>query len=144
MADKGKSLQPAAPSAPPTTITVGQTNTLDLSFLPEDQRNALLTDHAKRVLNIQEKALELGVEANVLRNTLDTLSHTTKEVADAGNSVTMKHEHKTNSGRTEVVMGNTNEAAKGKVMFGGDARMLYLIGAALVVVIVLAVVLGGR
>lgn len=141
--DRSRQLSTAT-SGVPTKITLGQTADLDLSFLPENERQALLTDYARSVLDINKKALELGVEASVLRNTLGTLASTTKEVADAGNSVTLKHEHRTSSGRTEAVLGNTQEAQAGKLGAGFiDPRTMWIVGALIAVVIVAAIAFGG-
>jgi hypothetical protein len=126
------------------TIPLAQGTELDLSFLPEAQRQTLLTQYAEKVLDISVKAAELGVEASVLRKTLETLAGTIKEVADSGSSVTIKHEHKTPSGRTEFVGGNTPEATKGKtgLNFGGDMRTLYVIGGLIALVVVIAIMFG--
>lgn len=75
-ADKGNVI-PAPAAGLPTSIPLGQATHLDLSWMPEDQRRALLTDYARNSLNLAAKATELGIEVNVLRGTLDTLATTT-------------------------------------------------------------------
>lgn len=99
----------------PSTISLGPTPVLDLSFLPEAQRNALLADHARKMLDLGAKAQELHVDVNVLRATLDQLAGTTREVSESGNAVTIAHTQTTKIGRTEVKMGNTEEARSGKL-----------------------------
>jgi hypothetical protein len=83
--------------------------------MPEDQRRALLTDYAKNSLNLAAKANELGIEVNVLRSTLDTLATTTHDVSRNGDAVTITHIQNSKFGRTEVIMGNTETATKGKL-----------------------------
>src|SRR5262249_54840358 len=83
--------------------------------MPEEQRRALLTDYAKRAVNLASCANELGVDGSVLRSTLDALASTTEKVSQVGDAVTITHVQNSQFGRTEVIMGNTEAAAKGKL-----------------------------
>ena len=104
----------------------------------------MMNDYARGVIDIEKEARRLGVEAVALRSNLNTLANTTKDVADAGNSVTIKHEHKTSNTRTEVVMGNTQEAQAGKLGAGFiDPKTMWIVGALIAVVIVAAIAFGG-
>jgi hypothetical protein len=120
---------------------------MDLSWLPEDQRRALLTDYAKGILDTSKKANELGVEVSTLRNTLGNLADTTKQVAQDGNSVTVTHVQTSSFGRTEVLMGNTETAGKGKLTKSQtgerDWTPIYVI-AGLVALVLIALAIGGR
>ncbi|MHC2625065.1 hypothetical protein ACVIW2_007097 [Bradyrhizobium huanghuaihaiense] len=110
-----RDIVPRPQGASPTTVPLGLTAAIDLSFLPEDQRNALLHDHARKMLDLGAKAQELGVDTNTLRLTLDQLAATTREVSESGNSVTISHTQTTKIGRTEIKMGNTEEAKSGRM-----------------------------
>lgn len=99
----------------PTTVPLGPTAAIDLSFLPETERNALLHDHARKMLDLGAKAQELGIDTQALKVTLDQLATTTREVSESGNSVTISHTQTTKIGRTEVKMGNTEEAKSGQM-----------------------------
>jgi hypothetical protein len=110
-----RSIVPRPQGNSPTTVPLGLTAAIDLSFLPEDQRNALLHDHARKMLDLGVKAQELGVDTNTLRLTLDQLAATTREVSESGNSVTISHTQTTKIGRTEIKMGNTEEAKSGRM-----------------------------
>jgi hypothetical protein len=101
--------------AVPTMIPLGATHQLDLSWMPEEQRRALLTDYAKGALDIGRKANELGMEVSTLRQTLGTLAENTQQVAREGNFVTSTTVHNSSFGRTEVIMGNTETAGKGRL-----------------------------
>ncbi len=103
------------PAKSPSIIPLGPTNSIDLSFLPEAQREALLADYAKGVLDVSKKANELHLDVAVLRTTLDNLSNTTREVSESGNAITISHTQTTKVGRTEIKMGNTDEAKSGKL-----------------------------
>lgn len=99
----------------PTEINLGPSTSMDLSWLPENERKALLVDYTKGMIDISKKAQELHVDAAVLKKTLDDLSDTTREVSDSGNAVTITHSQTTKVGRTEVMMGNTEQAQSGKL-----------------------------
>ena len=111
---KGQPVPMTRPS-PPTTITVGGTPTIDLSFLPEDQREVLMQEYARGVINIAQRAHELQVDVNVLKGTLENLAATTKDVSESGNAITVSHTQTTKVGRTEIKMGNTEDAKSGKL-----------------------------
>ena len=99
----------------PSVVNLGPLTTLDLTFLPEEQREALMNDYARGVLDVAKKAHELHVEVGVLKSTLDQLAHTTREVTESGNAVTITHTQTTKIGRTEIKMGNTEEAKSGRM-----------------------------
>lgn len=114
MTDESRNL-PEAKTAVPSTISLSPSTSLDLSYLSESERKALLTDYTKGMLDISRKASELHVDVGTLRNTLDTLAGTTKKVAEDGNAVTITHTQNTGIGRTEISMGNTDAARSGKL-----------------------------
>ena len=100
--------------------------------------------HAQGLIDIQKKAAELKVDVAALGGGLNTMAQTTKDVSEAGNSVTISHSMTTSFGRTEVMMGNTDTASKGKLSRSQaglkDMTMYYVVIAA-VVVVVLALIL---
>ena len=120
---------------------------MDLSWMPEEQRRALMTDYAKGVLDVARKANEIGVEVATLRNTLGTLADNTKQMSQDGLSVTATHVHNSQFGRTEVIVGNTETAGKGKLTKSQtgerDWTPFYVIGG-LIAVVLIAIALGGR
>jgi hypothetical protein len=110
-----RDMVPRPQGASLTTVPLGPTATIDLSFLTEQQRNALLHDHARKMLDLGAKAQELGIDTQTLGATLDRLATTTREVSESGNSVTISHTQTTKVGRTEIKMGNTEEAKSGRM-----------------------------
>jgi hypothetical protein len=115
---------------------------MDLSWLPENERKALLIDYTKGIMDISKKAQELHVDAAVLKRTLDDFSDTTREVSDSGNAVTITHSQTTKVGRTEVIMGNTEEAQSGKLSKSQtgekDWTPYYIFGGILALIIIAA------
>jgi hypothetical protein len=77
---------------------------------------------------------------------LDVMAAKTRELAQQeGTSVTMQHTQESSVGRTEVIMGNTAQAASGKLtrtMEGRrDLTWLYFVGGAIVVLILVSMFL---
>jgi len=126
----------------PTEINLGPSTSMDLSWLPENERKALLIDYTKGIMDISKKAQELHVDAVVLKRTLDDFSDTTREVSDSGNAVTITHSQTTKVGRTEVIMGNTEEAQSGKLSKSQtgekDWTPYYIFGGILALIIIAA------
>ena len=128
----------------PTEIPLSPTTTMDLSWLPVQKREALLVEYAKGMMDISKKAQELHVDVATLKNTLDQLASTTKEVSEDGGSVTVTHTQSTSIGRTEVIMGNTDEAKGGKLTSSQTGRRdmtpIYMIGGLIAAVLIAAIV----
>lgn len=142
----GRNLVPQ-PGKMPSVITVGPLTTIDISFLPEPQRNAIMEDYARGTIDIAKRAHELGVDVGALKSTLDILSNTTKEVSESGNSVTVSHTQTTKIGRTEIKMGNTEEAKSGKLsktQTGEKDWNPYYIFGGIVALVLIAFLFAGR
>lgn len=111
-----KNLPVIKPTAISTSVVSGTSTAFELlSMLPENQRNALMAEHAKGMLDITRKATEMHVDVAALSAALGTVANTTIQAAKDGNSVTASHAQTTSIGRTEVIMGNTDAARVGKL-----------------------------
>ena len=138
---------PTAPSDAPTSIALATGQTVNLSFLTEAQRTALLADFMRDTLDVAKKANELHVDVMMLRNTLEVLANTTEKIAQDGNSVTITRVHNDASGRTEIIMGNTETAGKGRLTRTqtGDTNWTpYYIFAAIAAVVLIALAIAAR
>lgn len=113
--DKEKKELAASTSAVPSELNLGSSTKIDLAWLPEEERKELLKDYAKGIIEVNRKAHELGVDEESLRRTLENLNNTTKDATDLGAHVTMSHTQTSTIGRTEVIMGNTKQAERGKL-----------------------------
>jgi len=128
-----------------TTITLNPTKTLDLSSFTEEQRAALLGDYTRGVLDVSRRAHELQVDVATLDKMLETLAGTTKEAIDMGSAVTVTHTQATTVGRTEVLIGNTPAARKGRLSRSqkGERDLTpYYVAGGLVALVVVAALLG--
>ncbi len=139
---KGTQVQKASGSSVPSRIDLTPSTSMDISWLAESERKALLVDYTKGILDISRKAQELHVDSAALRKTLDDLAVTTKEVSESGNAVTVSHTQTTSVGRTEVIMGNTQQAQSGKLSKSQtgekDWTPYYIFGGILALIIIVA------
>jgi hypothetical protein len=131
----------------PTSVQFGPAPTVDLSGIGEKERAELLALYNSKKLDLSIKAIEMGVDIDALRSTMNALGNTTNDVAQAGNSVTVTHTQETSIGRTEIIMGNTEQAATGKLSKsqsgGRDLTPYYVIGGLIALVAVAALIGGG-
>lgn len=139
---KSTQLQKASGSSVPSRIDLTPGTSMDISWLSESERKALLVDYTKGILDVSRKAQELHVDSAALRKTLDDLAATTKEVSESGNAVTVSHTQTTSVGRTEVIMGNTQQAQSGKLSKSQtgerDWTPYYIFGGVLALIIIVA------
>lgn len=130
----------------PTKITLAPTAEIDISWLPQEKREALLHDYTKGMMDISLRAQELNVDSAALKKTLDDMSDTTKQHVESGAAVTMSHTQTTSVGRTEVMMGNTEKAQTGKLSRSQagekDWTPLYVIGGVIALLIVVSMFKG--
>jgi hypothetical protein len=124
----------------PAVLKVGPLTNIDISQLPADVQAELVTQYARGSLDIAKKAQELHVNVGVLKETLDNLARTTKDVSDGGNAVTITHSQTTPIGRTEIKMGNTEEAKSGKLSSSQsgqkDLTPIYIVAAIAAIVVI--------
>lgn len=130
----------------PTNISLTPDASMDISWLPEAERKALLVDYTNGMLDIGKKAQELHVDSAALKKTLDDLSLTTRDIAESGNAVTVSHTQTTSVGRTEVIMGNTEQAKSGKLSKSQtgekDWTAYYIFGGIIALVLIAALMNG--
>lgn len=133
-------------SAVPTSVPISSNTSVDLSWMPEAQRAQLLAEYTRGALDIGRKAQELQVDVEVLRETLGNLTETTRRVAADGNSVTITHTQTTSVGRTEIIMGNTDNARSGKLSKTQtgekDWTPMYIIAGLIAIVLIVKAIAG--
>ena len=121
-------------------------NVIDLGSLSKEQQDQLVMEYMRGTLDINKKAAAMHVDVAAFKNMLDVMATKTKELAEQeGTSVTMQHTHESSVGRTEVIIGNTEQAAKGRLTrtMAGDRNMtwLYFAGGVVAVLILVALFL---
>lgn len=103
---------------------------LDLQGLSDEEINELRQQHASGTLEIHKKASELKVDVGALDAVLSSFNDQTSKANQSGVSATITHTQTTALGRTEVVIGNTEKAAKGKLSrsaTGEDDKTMWIV-----------------
>jgi hypothetical protein len=125
------------------SIKLKSIEALDLSGLSTSEIAELKQQHASGMIDIQKKAEELKVDVAALDATLGSFTDQVGKATQAETSATITHTQTSTVGRTEVVIGNTDRAATGKVSRsarGEQDKTLWIIGIVAVVAIALAVI----
>lgn len=127
-------------------IPLGDKGSLDLSSLPEEDRNELKKAFVQGQLALHEKMQELGIENEALDRRIGDMSRMVEEASSASASATITGAYNDKMGRTEVILGNTETAAKGKLdrtqKGQRDMTLVYVVIAAVAAVIITAILFG--
>ena len=116
---------------------------LDISDLSEENQQMIQLKAQEAKLELKKKAGEALLDIQGTKANLDTFNQTVQDGTEAGTHVTLTHTQTTSTGRTQVVMDNTDKAASGKISRSGarlkDNQMTFVvIGAVFLVIIALA------
>jgi|GEM_PF-3097006 len=142
--------QDQAPQADstPTREVLAVGGGVEIAGLQSGQVSVLQEQHAKGLIEVQRKASELKVDIQALDQTLESLTSQARTANDAGVNITATHTQNTSLGQTEIIVGNTQRAATGKVapfwagFDGNQVRTGLIVGGAVVVGVVLAMLFG--
>jgi hypothetical protein len=93
-------------------ISLGQSTQLDLTPLSEGERKEIAWRFAEGKIELAKKAGELAVENQAIAQRLDGMVDTVNRASDSGASATVTGAYNDTMGRTEIIMGNTETAAK--------------------------------
>jgi hypothetical protein len=132
----------AGESTIPAKIKLGSISEIDTSGLSKLQQQQLQMKHAEGIVELNKKAQELHIEVGAMNATLNTMANTVEQVSKSGDAVTITHTQKNALGQTEVVMGNTEAAAKGKIsraQRGEPDRTLWYVAIIAVVIVILVI-----
>jgi hypothetical protein len=126
-------------------IQLGKTGEfLDLRGLTQTQKQEIKQKWAEAMMGVAQKAAAVGVDTKALHAKLSTMVEHTKDVAaqpDA--SVTITATQDDAIGRTEIIMGTSDQAKKGKLsrsQTGQRDLTLVWIGLGAFVIIVIAII----
>jgi hypothetical protein len=87
-----------------------------MASLSEEQQNALLMEYMRGNLDVGKKAAQMRVDVEAFKNTLDVMAAKTRDLStQEGVSIQVQHTQETSIGKTEVIMGNTAQAASGRL-----------------------------
>lgn len=88
---------------------------LDLSSLPEEQRNALIERAGQTQIDLSKRNVELQQDLNAMSDSLETMTDSVGKMAEKGVAATVTQRRQDNLGTTEVIAGNTEAAKSGKM-----------------------------
>jgi hypothetical protein len=129
---------PAGP-VPLNTIQLGALTQLDTTGLTEQQVQQLRMKYLEGLVTLEQKKQELQIDVGATAATLNTMAVNVKQMSEAGDAVTITHVQQNSLGHTEVMMGNTETAMKGKVSRAQrgetDKTLWYVIIAAVVIIV---------
>jgi hypothetical protein len=121
-------------------IPLGKTATLSLEGLSEAQRAEIRMEHAKTMVRLKVKAEELAIEAQALGARLNNMGDAAADANRNDIAITLTSTQTDSLGRTEVIIGNTETAAKGKLNRSQagqkDLTLVYIVVAAIVAIII--------
>ena len=117
---------------------------LDLTGLTNEQAAELQRQHSEGMIEIGRKAAEAKIDIGALGSTLGTLNDEAAKATQANISITISHRQKTSIGETEIVLGNTERAAAGKLSMtaaGLTNKLPILVGIIAVALVVIVLLL---
>lgn len=148
---KGRSLvsgaEPQESLPAEKSIHLGRTEMLDLSTLTPTEVSELKRQYAAGMINVKKKAEELKVDVGALDAALSSFTDQASKAAMSGISATIQHSQTSALGRTEVIIGNTDKAASGKLSssaLGSQDKTIWIIAIVAVAAIVVAFLMTGR
>ena len=128
-------------------IDLSTNNLLDVSGLSDEAKQQLQIKANEAKIELQQKAQEANIDIQGTKVNLDNLNDTVKDSTREGTSITVTHTQTTSVGRTEVVMGNTERAASGKISRSGagleDNTIKLLIGGGIIAIVVALIISNG-
>lgn len=129
-----------------SVIQLGQFGEVDLSCLPESEQTQIKKKLAEGQIDMLQLAQELGVHNQALDRRLCDIGDRVAQATEVEASATITGSYEDKMGRTEVIIGNTDTAAKGKLDRSQkgerDQTIIYVVIAAIVVVILAAITVG--
>ena len=96
-------------------VNLTESKSVDLSHLDEESKKEIHQLIAKQKVELAKKGMEQSIDVDSLRARLNTFGNQVYDVIEKGGSITITNAKDDSIGRTEVIMGNTDEAARGKL-----------------------------
>lgn len=118
-------------------------SSVDLSGLSPEQVAELKRQHAAGMIDLSRTANDLKAHNASLAMLLDSLNSEAAKATQSNVSMTATHTQTTPIGRTEIVIGNTDRAASGKLSTsatGVPDRVLWIVGIIATAMIIIAVI----
>jgi hypothetical protein len=124
-------------------IHLGNVPMIDLTGLTEEQIQEVKKKQADVMIDVQKKMAELGIDTQALAKKLETMAEHTKSLAESGSSITITSTSNDTIGRTEIIIGTSDAAKKGKLtrsQTGEKDYTLVWVGLAVFVIIIVMII----
>jgi hypothetical protein len=145
MSDQNENTELSKASSDSLSLKASQLSSLDLEGLPEETKIELRKKYAEGLLALQETAIESGIDTQAIDKRMGDIANNVVQATADQTAATVTGSYTDKLGRTEVIMGNTETAQKGKLTSSqkgqSDKTLLYvaiIVGA----IILLAAILG--
>lgn len=128
----------------PNEITLDGGMTLKIDGLPEETVIELRKKQAEGMIELQKTMLEQGIQTKDIESRMSGIADNVAKASADQSAATVTGSYNDKLGRTEVIMGNTETAQKGKLTSsqqGRSDKTLLYVGIAIATVIILAIIL---
>lgn len=135
-------IQKSTPENNHLTLNNGQV--LNLDGLPEEKQIELRKKQAEGMLELQKTMIERGIDTKDIDQRMTDIANNVGKATADQSAATITGSYNDKMGRTEVIMGNTETAQKGKLsrsQQGESDKSLLYAGIGVGVVILLAIIL---
>jgi hypothetical protein len=144
MSDQNDNTELSKPSSDSLSLNAGQLSSLNLEGLPEETKLELRKKHAEGLIDLQAKAIESGLDTQAIDKRMGDIANNVAKATADQSAATVTGAYTDKLGRTEVIMGNTETAQKGKLTGSqkgqSDSTLLYvalIIGAVILLALIL-------
>lgn len=115
---------------------------LDISHLPKETQDRLREYAATKQIDLAAAAAHAEIDLHATATAVGNMAGVTRKMTESGDAVTVRQTVDNTAGKTEVLMGNTDEAKRGNVDKQNNT-LIYIVGG-IVVLIILASFLGNQ
>ena len=109
---------------------------IDISHLPKETQDRLREYAATKQIDLAAAAAQTGTDLHTTATAVGNMAAVTRRMSESGDSVTVRQTIENTAGKTEILMGNTDESKRGNVDKQNNT-WLYIVGG-IVVMVVLA------
>ncbi|MEH6521555.1 hypothetical protein [Sulfitobacter sp.] len=111
---------------------------IDISGLSEEAQQELTMYAARKQIDLQSAMQKLSIDLQGTSSAVNNMADVTRRMTESGDANTTRITLENSAGKTEVIMGNTDEAKRGNVDKKNDTWM-YIVGGIVVLMIVASV-----
>lgn len=134
-------IEKTSPKRPLRSIDLGSSSLIDLDGLSPSQASELQGQYVSGMIALKRKAEEAKIDVGALGAALSGFNDEASKATQSNTSITITHRQKTTLGETEVVIGNTERAAAGKLSLSASGlteRLPLLLGIVAIAMVIIA------